>query len=154
MEAVRIVYGIFAALVAVDLALITLSADFRNALGRVDGRGGGALVPRILPDLLLLFFYSWFMRRRFRSERAALLVTVHSFVFAGLGLAATIPWLGMFASFLTPISVLYVGSVLWLPAGYYVALSIAVVFAVANVVIGVVARRGSLVGEAGRRSAR
>ena len=146
MEGVRIGYGIFAALVALDLVLISLCADFRNALGRVDGRGGAALVPRILPDLLLLFFYSWFMYRGFRSERAALLVTLHSLVFAGLGLAATIPWLGMFASVLTPISVLYSGAILWLPAGYYVALSIALVFAVANVAIGVVARRGSLAG--------
>jgi hypothetical protein len=140
-EPARITYAIFAALVTVDLVFVSISPDFRNALGRIDGRGTIALVPRILPDLLLLFFYCWFLYRGVRWKQTTLLIGLHSFVLAALGFAAMIPWLGIFAAFLTPISVLYFGAILWLPAGYHVALFVALVFAVTNVWIGVVARR-------------
>ena len=137
---VRRAYGVFLFLVIIDIALIVSSEAMRNALGRVDGRGWMLLASRVLPSLVLLGFYSWFLSRGIRSIReTALASALHSAVFSLLGLAALLPWLGLFAAVLTPISVVYFGAIVWIPGGYYVASLAALLFTGVNLGIGKVA---------------
>jgi len=142
LEFVRLMYMVFSFLAAIDIALIASSEEMRNALGRVDDRGWVLLASRVLPSVILLSFYSWFLSRAVRSIRLAAIASgLHSAIFSVLGLVALVPGLGLFAAALTPISVVYVGAILWLPGGYFAAVLVALVFIAVNLGVGNVARR-------------
>ena len=152
MQCVRRTYLVFLLLVITDLTLIALTPTVRNALGRIDGLGWAPLAARIAPSVILLGFYSWFLTKGIRSKRTATTaVALHSAVFSLLGLAILLPWLGLFAAALTPISPVYIGALLWLPAGYYAGSLAALVFIGVNLALGkgALAHRGASARESG-----
>lgn len=150
LRLVRRTYAVFLLLAIIDMGLITFSPTARNALGRVDGRGWAPLAARMIPSLILVGFYSWFLARGILSVRAATMaIGLHSAVFSLLGVGILLPWLGLFAAALTPISPVYIGAILWLPDGYYVGSVAALLFVSLNLAIGkgALAHRGDAADE-------
>src|SRR5215831_427151 len=128
---VRGVYGVFAALAALDLVLIATVEPVRSAVGRTEGLG---LAIRCLPSLAVLGACGWaYLQLRSSARSSVRLVLVLSVVFAALGLLTLMPWVGMFAALLTPISVLYFAAILWVPQGFFVAMAVTVAFIMLSV---------------------
>jgi len=140
LRVVRRTYAVFLLLIIINIGLIASSETMRNVLGQVDGRGWTDLAVRIIPSVILLGFYSWFLARGFRSVLVATMATaLHSTIFSLLGLAAMLPWLGLFAAALTPISPIYIGAILWFSNGYYAACVVALLFTGVNLSLGKIA---------------
>lgn len=130
-NSVRGVYGVFAALAVLDLVLIATVEPVRSAVGRTEGLG---LAVRSLPSLAVLGVCGWaYVQLGSNARSAVRLVLVLSVVFAALGLLTLIPWIGMFAALLTPISVLYFAAILWVPQGFFVVMAVTVGFIILNV---------------------
>jgi len=136
---VRDVYGVFAALAALELALIATVEPLRSAVGRTEGLG---LAIRCLPSLAVLGVCGWaYVQLRSDARSGERFVLVLSVVFVALGFLTLTPWVGMFAALLTPISVLYFAAILWVPQGFFVAVGVAVAFMILNVTTGRLAYR-------------
>jgi len=56
----------------------------------------------------------------------------HGAIFSLLGVAMCIPWAGYFFAPFSPISLLYLASIIWVQDGYYLSLIITVMFIVFN----------------------
>lgn len=126
-------FGVFWLLVVVDLLLFVLFEDYRNQLGTFDNYDINSYIYRLLPDLVMLLCYSVFLLRYSKLGIVSRnFVFVHSAIFFLLGAGLCIPWGGIFFAPLTPICVLFLGSVLWIPEGFYVSTTVAMGFLFLN----------------------
>jgi hypothetical protein len=128
-----IAFGVYFLLVAADVLVIVSSKVHMNALGNV--RGGRDVFLRLLPQLCLLAFYSYFFISLARNgEVRRFPMLFHSGLFALLGLGLAIPFGGLLLSALTPVSLLYRLIVLHLSTdwGYSAILVLAFLFSLLN----------------------
>jgi len=125
---------IFIYLVIADVACFVASEDFRNAFGVFDVKSSQEYIVRLLPDFILFSFYTVVLFRLQKGNSIPnILLKLYCLLFTLLGLALCIPWGGMFFAPFTPIGVLYVGSILWVPEGFYVSMLIAIMFCITNI---------------------
>ena len=122
--------GVYFLLVVADVIVLMSSTVHMNALGNV--RGDRDIFLRLLPQVCLLAFYSYFfisLARYGMIKRFSMLL--HSGLFALLGIGLAIPFGGLLLSALTPVSLLYRLIVLhgW---GYPTILVLAFLFASLN----------------------
>ena len=123
----------FALLAALDVVMVLVVPVYRESMGTLE-IWSLALVARIFPPVFLLGFYLLLWNKRRASSRHVLLF-VHSILFIFLGLVLCLPWIGPLLTFVTPVSPLYMGAILWAPGGYYFAILSAVMFILANIVL-------------------
>ena len=126
MQVIRRIYSVLAALTFLDLILIWISPSFRDVAGQAEGWRGTAI--RSAPDLVLFGVLGWASQSRLRGEFTLTL----SIIFGAFSIVMLLPWIGMFAALLTPISLLYFAAILWIPHGFSLADAVAVVFLVLN----------------------
>ena len=117
-----------------DIFLFFILSDYRNILGKFDDYKIIEYVYRLLPNFLMLLFYSIFIFMFFCKKVVPYkLLYAHSMFYIFLSIALFIPWGGIFIAPLTPVSILYLGSIIWVAEGFYVSLFIALIFFILNV---------------------
>lgn len=117
-------------LAAFDIVLLAYSNEYRNFFGVVRDISG--VMWRIIPDIVLILFYGlifWKIRNGIFLPR---LMVSHGVLYGLLGIAMCLPWGGYFLAPFSPIGLLYLGSILWSPSGYFLSLGIAIVFIASN----------------------
>lgn len=121
-----------AAIVVLDFVLLLVSREYRDVLGTTEGISGA--VWRIVLDIGMIAIYGLMYFKVNRNSRIlSPLLVCHGLLYGSLGAALCLPWGGYFIAPLTPVGLLYLGSILWVPHGYFVALVVAVVFVTFNI---------------------
>ncbi len=128
---ISVLFAVFGLFAAFDIAFLAYSSDYRNFFG--DVRDISGVMWRIIPDVVMVLFYGlihWKIKNGIILPR---LMVWHGVLFGLLGFAMCLPWGGYFLAPFSPVGLLYLGSILWSPAGYALSLSVAMVFIAFNV---------------------
>jgi hypothetical protein len=127
------VYSLYTLLALSDIILVAGSPRYRNALGRVDVSDMVDLSVRLAPSAFLVFFCaSVVVGRQLTRGPWKALVVVSSGLFVVLGVVALVPWIGVFATMLTPIASVSISALLWLSNGYLLSLIVSLGFVSVN----------------------
>ncbi len=130
-----VLFSTLLAFVVADVILLLVSDPYRNMLGIMRPGTRLSFSFRILPSLILASYYVFALRAVIRQQACEKLVAAHSLYCVLVGLAACVPWIGMFCGPLLPISSLYLGALLWANNGLVLASAIAMNFVILNGVL-------------------
>jgi hypothetical protein len=117
-----------------DICLLTVSSDYRNLLGAVDGSGIAIKILRYIPGTVLTVYYSiFFLKVRGVGAIPYRMIVIHSAVYVFLGATLLLPWIGILLAPLTPIGSLYLLFIMSVKNGYYYAVGLTAVFVALNI---------------------
>lgn len=128
---ISVLFAVLGLIAAFDIAFLTYSNDYRNFFGEVGDISG--VMWRIIPDIAMVVFYGFIHWKIKSGIVLPRLMVWHGILFSLLGLAMCLPWGGYFLAPFSPVGLLYLGSILWSPVGYFLSLSVAIIFIAFNV---------------------
>lgn len=127
---IRYLFALFGILAAIDIALISFSLPYRSAYGAV--RSIPDVSWRIIPDVVMIFFYGLVFWKTTSGAVPPRLMVWHGILYSIVGIAMCIPWGGYFFAPFSPVGSLFLGSMLWVPSGYFLSLGVAILFIAFN----------------------
>lgn len=123
----------FALLAALDVVMALIVPVYRQSLGTLE-IWSQVFIVRIFPPVFFLGFYL-LLWNKCRAPSRHVLLFIHSILFIFLGLILCLPFIGPLLAFVTPVSPLYYGAIMLVPGGYVIAILVAVVFIISNIVL-------------------
>jgi hypothetical protein len=129
---VRVGFAAFAVFATLDLVVLVGFDEYREAFGATDGMFDGFNLSRIGLDLWMILFYGKVAMRMRHGGISSRLLVWHGLVYGLLGLMLCIPFAGFFFAPLTPVGLLYMGSLLS-PFTLYGSYGVAIAFIVFNI---------------------
>ena len=127
---IMLIFFIFGVLAAVDMLFLIYSSGYRDVFGQVSDIS--EVMWRIILDIVMVLFYGLVFWKLKKGSILPRLMIWHGAIFSLLGVAMCIPWAGYFFAPFSPISLLYLASIIWVQDGYYLSLIITVMFIVFN----------------------
>lgn len=116
---IQVAFICFAVCATLDCMLVFTSNGYRNVLGRTQGVSDITVICRITFDVAMILLYGMAYRRLRKHGISRRFLIGHGMGYGGIGLLACIPIGGYFLAPLTPIAVLYFGSFMWTPFGFF-----------------------------------
>jgi hypothetical protein len=128
---IRIGFSSFCACAALDAVLLLSFESYRSSLGTPHGVFESTW--RHAVDVSMFVFYGVVLMRMREIKALSWLLLCHGVLFGVLGLGLCLPWIGIFLAPLTPVGLLYFGTLVWTPLGYPGALGVAAAFVAYNI---------------------
>lgn len=128
---IRVVFVCFGVLAAIDIIMLFFSVGYREILGKPHGALEN--IWRFLLDGLLMILYRFLSAQLGKAEAWSRFLVWHGVLGGLLGVVLCIPFGGFFLAPFTPVSLLYLGAMLWTPMGFSGSLTVAITFVMFNI---------------------
>jgi hypothetical protein len=127
---IKYLFAAFCLFALFDFFLLILSNEYRNFFGEV--RKASEVIWRVAIDVVMVLFYGILYRKATIGTFMPRVMVWHGVLYCLLGFAMCLPWVGYLLAPFSPISLLYLGSILW-AFSWGLSLTITIVFIVSNI---------------------